>query len=79
MKRVSREQKLPRQFIGPAGLDETQVKLLVRPINLVADDWMSEMREVNPDLMRPARARLGADDSKAPSFPNESLFDLEHC
>src|SRR5450432_539428 len=78
MQRVSRQEELTRQFFGPARLDKTKIELLVRPIEFVADDRMTEVREVNPDLVRPPGARDGPDDRKLISpvaWPNESFFN----
>ena len=41
MQRMSRQQETPLQFRRPARLDEFEIKLLVRPINLVAHDGMA--------------------------------------
>ncbi len=78
MERMPRQEKLACQFIRPAGLDKTEIKLLVRPVNLVPDNRMTEMREMDTDLVRPAGSRNRPDDgerifpSGAP--PNESSF-----
>ena len=83
MQRVPRQEKLVCQFIGPAGLDKAEVKLFVRPVNLVPDNRVTEMRQMHPDLVRPAGARNGAHDSERifPSGapPNESLFHSKLC
>ncbi len=57
MERVAREEQLALQLFAPPSLDKTQIKLLVRPIDFVADKRVPEVCKVNPNLMRPASAR----------------------
>ena len=51
MKGVARQEKLTREILGPAGLDEFQIKRLVRPVNLVAYHGMAGEGEMHADLM----------------------------
>src|SRR6266540_2283637 len=78
MQGMPRQQELVRQFIVPARLDKTEVKLFVGAVNLVADNRVTKMREVHADLMRSPGVRNGTHDgerafpSGAP--PNKSSF-----
>jgi len=52
---VSRKEELTFELRGPSGLDETEVKLFVRSVNLVAHNRMTNGSEVHSDLVRAAR------------------------
>src|ERR1044071_3467811 len=77
MKRVPRQKKLALQFIRPARLDKTQVELLVRPIDFVSDQRMTQMREMNANLVRPSGPRSRPDDRAFLLLPNDTAFDPE--
>src|SRR4051794_26588405 len=57
VERMSRQEKLLSQLIGPTRFDELQIKLFVRSVDFVAHDRMTEVREVNTDLMGSPRPR----------------------
>src|ERR1044071_3896557 len=77
MKRVPRQKKLALQFIRPARLDKTQVELLLRPIDFVSDQRMTQMREMNANLARPSGPRGRPDDRAFLLLPNDTAFDPE--
>ena len=52
---VSRKKELTFELRSPSGLDETEVKLFVRSVNLVAHNGMTNGSEVHSDLVRAAR------------------------
>jgi len=52
---VSRKEELTFELRDPSGLDETEVKLFVRSVNLVAHNGMTNGSEVHSDLVRAAR------------------------
>ena len=62
------------EFFGPAGFDEAQIELFVRPVNLVADQRVTEMREMHADLMGAAGLRQRADhrELRSPCLTNRS-------
>jgi hypothetical protein len=78
MERLSWQEKFSRQFICPPGLDEAEVELFVRPINFIADNRMTEMGEMDPELVRSSRLGNCPNDCESSwltGWPNESLFD----
>src|SRR5262245_64109486 len=80
MQGVSWEKKLPRKLAVPAGFDEAKIELFVRPINLVADQRMSEVRQVHSDLVGPSGAGNCPHDREflgGTICPNETFFDLD--
>ena len=59
--RMQRMPRLPEHalmLLRPAFRNEFQVEIRVRPVNLVADHRMSEMRQVHSDLVQASRMRL---------------------
>lgn len=82
MKRVSWQKQLSLQFRCPTGFDKAEIKILVRPINLVANDRMSEMRKMDANLMGPAGARECAHDRelfRRVLRTNETSFGSKLC
>ena len=58
MERVAREAEHALMFLRPPLGDEFQVEIRIGTINLVADDRMPDMREMDAQLVLPARVRL---------------------
>ena len=80
MESVPRQKQFALQLLRQALFDEAKVELLVRAINLVADNRMTEMRKMHSDLVRPAGAGECAYDGKLAttgSVPNELFLDSE--
>ncbi len=67
MQGVAREEKAFREGGGPAGADEFQVAVRRRPVDFIADDRVSGVGEVDPDLVGAAGERLGGDEGE-PAF-----------
>lgn len=64
MKRVTRQKKLALQFRSPTGLDELEIMLFVRPINLVADDGMTGRSQVHANLVSATGLRESANEAE---------------
>src|SRR4029079_7625735 len=48
---VSFQQQCPGQFVGPTGIDEAKIKILVRAVDFITDNWMPERSEMHTNLM----------------------------
>ena len=51
MKRMMRQYQLPPLSCCQPVFDQCQVQVLIRAVQFVADDRMSDMGQVNPNLM----------------------------
>jgi predicted metal-binding transcription factor (methanogenesis marker protein 9) len=58
---MSWQKQVALELCGPSTLDEPQVKLFVRSVNLVAHNGMTNGSEVHSDLVRAARVWNRAD------------------
>ncbi len=52
------------QFSHPAGLNETEVKVFIGTVNLVAYDRVTDRAQVHTNLMSPSRARMCANQGE---------------
>jgi hypothetical protein len=57
---LARQKKLGLERRGPIGFDEFEVTVFVGTVNLVADNRMSDVGEMNPDLMGAAGLGFGS-------------------
>jgi hypothetical protein len=71
VKRVPVEKETALKRCRPAGLDKLKVAIFGRSVDFVADDGMTDVRNVNPDLMRSAGERLGLDNREL--FPDATV------
>ncbi len=62
MQSVSCKQELLLKLRCPSRFDKAQVELLIGAVDLVADNWMSNRRQMHPNLMRSSRPRNGANE-----------------
>ena len=61
---MAQQQEFALQIFRPAGADEFEIKIFVRPVNLVANERESDFGKVNANLMRPTSARHGSNQAK---------------
>ena len=80
MKRVPRENEPLSELGGPAGIDEFEVTVLIRSVNLVTEYAMAALRQMHPDLVRATCLRKCADQGELGAvarFAAESALDDE--
>ena len=56
MERVMRQNQRPPLLLIQPPFDQGQIQILVPAVEFIAHDGMANVREVNADLMLPARA-----------------------
>src|SRR5438067_416831 len=78
MERVARQQQNALEVLGPASRDKLQIKPLIRPVDLVAYDWVAERRQMDADLMSAAGVRNCANDCKLVPRRSRSCEALLH-
>src|SRR4029453_8990086 len=54
VKRVPWQKQLAFEAGRPTGLNESQIKLLIRSVNLIADNWTTNRSEMHPNLVSPS-------------------------
>ena len=64
MQGMSRQEQLTFELRGPSGLDEPEVKLFVRSVNFVADNGMTNRREMHSNLVRASCVRNRANQAE---------------
>jgi hypothetical protein len=69
---MTRQEQFLFKLGSPSGFDETQVKLLVRAVNFIADDRMTEGAQMYANLMSSACPRNGA--KHAETIPRRGGF-----
>lgn len=62
---MSRQQKFLFEVVSPSGFYETQVRLLVRAVYFIADDWVPDRGQMHTNLVGPSRSRNRADDAES--------------
>src|SRR4029077_4241675 len=81
VERVPWQQQLALEFGSPTGLDESQIKLFVRSVNLIAHNWTANRSEMHPNLVSPSSMRNRPNQSEVVVIGrfgfNESLFDTK--
>lgn len=77
MKRVKGQNEFHALCIGQAVFHECQIAIFVMPVEFVADDRVTDVREVNPDLMFATGVRANLQQSKAPFRALETPLDPE--
>lgn len=80
MQRMTWQQQRTFERARPASLDEAQIEVFIRPVNLVPNDRMAQGREMHADLMRPPGSRHGADETEPIAgcgLPKETPHDVE--
>src|SRR5438874_10487655 len=81
MQSVTRKQQRTLQRRSPARLDEIEVVIFIRSVNFVADDRMSDVRQMHADLMRASRPRKCAHQAETTAvacFAAKTFFDFHH-
>src|SRR5437763_2306128 len=58
MQGVSFQQQSPGQFVGPTGIDESKIKILVRAVDFITDNRMPERSEMHTNLMGAAGQKM---------------------
>src|SRR5437762_13313647 len=64
MKRMSRQEQLLLKSRRPPGLDEPEIKLFVRPINLIAYNRIASRGQMHTNLMSAAGERNSANQTE---------------
>ena len=59
MEGLAREKELCFQGGGPIGFDKFEVTIFVGTVDFVTDDWVSDVREMDADLMGSASFWFG--------------------
>src|SRR5438876_1262506 len=81
MERMSRQEQSLLEFRRPSRLNESQIKLFVRSVNFVANNWMADRSKMDPDLVSSASIRNSANQTKlavaGASRFNKASFDTK--
>jgi hypothetical protein len=54
VKRVPWQKQLAFEAGRPTGLNESQIELFIRSVNLIADNWTTNRSEMHPNLVSPS-------------------------
>ena len=79
MQGLSRQKQCAFEFRRPIILNEFEIVVLIRSINFVADNGVTERRKVNANLMRATGLWNRAHDCKTIAGANESVGDHKSC
>ena len=77
MEGLAREQKFSFQSGSPIRLDELQVTILVRAVDFITDNWVTEVCEVHADLVGSAGFWFGFYEGELLFLVLEPLQDSE--
>ncbi len=80
VKRMSRQQQFLLKLRCPSFVDEVEIELFIRSVNLVSHHGMTKRGQVHPDLVRSSRVGYGTQEAELiPSRgrPNKSPLHLE--